>query len=193
MGILINDEITCIRLVQDGAIVYINKNHIKKVEALSARTVLVDIGKSGQDNIFIHVPDVINPGAASSLELAEIISRMLPQPGNGGGGSGMTDLRLVEIFKELNRLREVTIRLLNVVTVGGDMNSKEAVRIDDTQPGYIYKGYCDGAKLETADNVWVIQRIKNDNGIITNEWPDGSKASTHRWNDRYGLNYKPLN
>jgi hypothetical protein len=157
--------------------------------SIKAGTVLVDIGKSGSDNIFISVPEVTAPLAANAMELAEIISNMLPVP--GGGGGGMTDIRLVEIFKELNRIREVNIRLLDIVTVGWWRDSQEAVKIDDTQPGFIYKGYCDGARLETADNVWAIQRIKNDSGVITNEWPDGSNAGVYRWEDRYALNYKP--
>lgn len=189
MAVKIADMGACLYIEDKGAVTYISKSHIKRVEAVKEDTLMLETGNSSQHNIFLYFPEITEPAVETVQKLALQIARMLPAGGSGGGG--MTDIRLVEIFKELNRIREVNIRLLDIVTVGWWRDSQEAVKIDDTQPGFIYKGYCDGARLEGADNVWAIQRIKNDQGIITNEWPDGTNAGVYRWDDRYSLNYKP--
>ncbi|MBS1773435.1 MAG: hypothetical protein JST82_11305 [Bacteroidetes bacterium] len=64
--------------------------------------------------------------------------------------------------------------------------------IDESVPMVIYYGYAlPGARLQ--DPAWAIKRVTKSDNVIEYYWADGNQNMNQIWNDRYNLNYLPLN
>jgi len=72
---------------------------------------------------------------------------------------------------------------------------QEPLRIDDTTPLVIYKGFSTPANLPPAASgnpVWAIEKVVRNGDMYTYLWANGSKSLTNVWNNRANLNYQPL-
>jgi hypothetical protein len=90
------------------------------------------------------------------------------------------------------------VQLLGQIQVslnGSNDYYKEPLRIDDTAPLVVFKGYSAITNLDqnsSGNPVWAIEKIIRNGDSYTYLWANGSKSMTNIWLNRANLNYLPL-
>lgn len=176
---IIDDGIE-IKIINNGVQKVVTKANVKTVELLANYMIKIDIGKDPLHNIYVYQPAVDNPQSKDAPELRDKIAAML-QTGVGVGGATTATAA--------NQLLQ-TAELQNIKASIGDVNNKltfananmvlEAKLIDETEGRVIYKGYAIPASVE-SDPVWAIQRITNDDNILSYHWALGNKNFDKQW------------
>ncbi len=98
---------------------------------------------------------------------------------------------------QANLLTNMTqvLNQMNVSLSAANNNFLYPVRIDESVPMVVYKGYAISvtpAGPATSDPVWAIQRITRNGDVYTYEWANGNQQYTNIWDNRYNLNYTAL-
>jgi hypothetical protein len=96
----------------------------------------------------------------------------------------------------LQKMDSMLLALNQINTsLGSNDYYKEPLRIDDTAPLVVYKGYSAIANLDQNSSgtpVWAIEKVVRNGDMYTYLWANGSKTMTNVWLNRANLNYQPL-
>lgn len=96
----------------------------------------------------------------------------------------------------LQKMDSMLLALNQINTSLGSNNYyKEPLRIDDTAPLVVYKGYSAIANLDqnaSGTPVWAIEKIVRNGDAYTYLWANGSQSMTNVWLNRANINYLPL-
>lgn len=88
-----------------------------------------------------------------------------------------------------------TLNQINATLNGSNDYYKDPLRIDDTAPLVVFKGYSAITNLDpnsSGNPVWAIEKIIRNGDSYTYLWANGSKSMTNIWLNRANINYLPL-
>ncbi|HYD20243.1 MAG TPA: hypothetical protein VEB40_02110 [Flavipsychrobacter sp.] len=106
MAIQITDDLSCIKVNNDGEILFIQKKLVKTIDTLRNDTVRIDIGEGPLKHVFININDVTLPaGLEDVAELRDAIKVMLD-----AGEDGVSDPTLENQEEELGLLTTIKDR-----------------------------------------------------------------------------------
>jgi len=181
---IFNDK-ACLRIVNNGNTILIYKHQIKTVDTIRNEIVRLDIGEGALKNIYLRFSEVTLPeGLRDVNHLREYISELLIQ--DGWSTEQRQDVEigvLQQIYTALDAIR-------NQGSGMGLTSTKEPLRIDESNPNVIYKGWA-LPDSNTNEEKWAIQKISRIDNVIIYEWADGNDNYDNIWDNRYELPYFP--
>jgi hypothetical protein len=191
MAIEVRDNGASLKIINNNVPRFIMKSQIIEVEVVKTTIVKIDIGLGVLYNVYVDQTQVTVPTSSSAADLRDQIMAMLQDAG-GGSGTTLTGYALeqtqLENKQQIILLKDAVSALSQTTS---NMNDKIAFPIkivDETNPNVKYEGYAQpGARPEQA--VWAIQKIANNDGIITYEWAMGNKNFDKVWDARLTFTY----
>lgn len=187
MAIEILNDGACLRIVNKGSIMLVNKLQIKSIETIRTDTVRLDIGDGALKNIYIKFSDVTTPaGLTDAGQLRDAINAMLKINGEGLATAELQQIGNASLTSIQGVLGEIKTILSNLKCCG---NCQET-RIDESDPLSVYYGFA-VAGSATGQAVWSIRREsrKKENDIAIIEWADGNELLDNIWDERRNLAY----
>jgi hypothetical protein len=205
---IINDN-SCIRVINDGTPLLINKAQIKTIDTVKNELVRIDIGEGALRHIYIRATEVTLPaGLADVNALRDAIKAMLD-------GTDCCAQMTAIAQSELGKMAEVkasvdtlgqnqSAQLGNVLTALGQIKDalngnndrfREPVRIDESNPLVIYNGFVasfSAAGPTASDPLWAVQKVMRTGDTFIYLWANGNKQFTNIWDNRETLDYQPL-
>jgi hypothetical protein len=203
MAIQIVDNGASIDIVTNSIPLSVNKSSIITVRVVSGTTVKLDIGKGSLYNIYINQAQVTVPTTSSAEDLRTKIMGMLQTASGSGGGGGDASsanqqLQTAELQNIKNGVLSTNGALLDLNTAIIDLCSKvdlindklfyEPIAVDETSGNIVYKGYAVWG-TSSREAKWAIQKVVNDDGMITYSWAGGNRLLNKVWDDRKTLTY----
>lgn len=180
MATQIIDDGSEIRIVTNGVPKIVTKSNVKTVELLANYMIKIDIGKDPLRNFYVYQPAVDVPASSSAADLRDKIALML-QTGTGAGNeTTATAANQVLQIGELQNIKNTVVNVSNKLDFANANMVLEPKLIDETEGRVIYKGFAIPASDE-ADPVWAIQRVTNDDNILSYHWALGTKSFDKQW------------
>ena len=189
-----------------GHLLLLNKTQIRSVKPIKD-SLHIDTGNGPLDQLFIPLASVVEPAGLTSIEdLQHFFNATL---------NGTQDVYFAQTMDHLNALQDMLVTvntsigdtssneqrfLGTMTTILTDIKSildgaysayKEPLRIDQTNPDLIYKGYPSVVSANTSEPSWAITRTKISGGVIGVSWANGNRNFVNAWDDRYSLTYLP--
>ena len=176
----------------------------------------VDTVKASVDNVFgkISTTSATQVQMLNTLNNTGLLTNITLNDNQAGAISKLEEVKqsTVATYSKLDSIKSEVINagqsqtvqltsmvlLLNQIQVslnGSNDYFKEPLRIDDTAPLVIYKGFSATANLPpsaSATPVWAIEKITRSGDMYTYLWASGNKQMVNVWNNRTNLNYQPL-
>ena len=190
MAIEILNDGACLRIVNKGSVILVNKQQIKSIETIRTDTVRLDIGDGALKNIYIKFADVTTPaGLTDAGQLRDAINAMLKANSEGLATAELQQIGNASLASMLGVLNEIKIILSNLKCCG----DCQETRIDESDPLSIYYGVA-VAGSATNQAVWSIRRETKtkENDIVIVEWADGNELFDNIWDERRNLAYAPV-
>ncbi len=187
MAIEILNDGACLRIVNKGSVILVNKQQIKSIETIRTDTVRLDIGDGALKNIYIKFADVTTPaGLTDAGQLRDAINAMLKANSEGLATAELQQIGNASLASMLGVLNEIKIILSNLKCCG----DCQETRIDESDPLSIYYGVA-VAGSATNQAVWSIRRETKtkENDIVIVEWADGNELFDNIWDERRNLAY----
>jgi len=183
MAVQIFNDRACLRIINNGNVILVNKTQIKTVDTIGNAVVRLDIGEGALKNIYIKLAEVDNPGGLNDVnQLRDYIKNLLIQE------SWATETKQDTEIDLLSQIRQVLTDIRG--SSMGNVSTKEPLRIDESQPNVVFKGWAlPNANVEEA--AWAIQKISRIDNEIIHEWADGDENYDNVWATRYELKYFP--
>jgi hypothetical protein len=175
-----------IRIVNDGNVILVSKLQIKTIDTIRNDVVRIDIGEGALKNIYLKYAEVSVPkGIPDVNKLRDELNTMLQSTVGGGATENKQDTEIKILSEILRTLIEIGTKLT------GSGGVRQPIRIDESNPNVVYNGFAAAGAIVT-DAVWAIQRVTREKDIIIYEWADGDELYDNIWDNRYALNYLPI-
>lgn len=190
MATEIYNDGACLKIINKGSIVLVNKLQIKSIETIRTDTVRLDIGDGPLKNIYIKFAEVTVPaGFTNAGMLRDAINAMLKTNSEGLATAELQQTGNATLNAVLTVLGEIKV-ILSALKCGGNC---QEIRIDESDPLSIYYGFA-VAGSATNQAVWSIRRESKskENDIVIVEWADGNELFDNNWEQRLGLVYAPV-
>ena len=173
-----------LKIVTNGAARNISKQQIRETSIVNNNIVKLDLGLGTFKDVFIPFPEVTAPVAATPEALMDAINAMLL-----GVNSGLaTEQQQNQGISELLNIKSSLAGINDKMQTLNDKLLQDALLVDETVPGAIFRGFATPGS-PTPNAVWAIQKVTNNNGIISHQWAGGNKNFDKVWDDRVNLVY----
>ncbi|HVI45224.1 MAG TPA: hypothetical protein VM802_10150 [Chitinophaga sp.] len=177
------DDVSSIRIARDGLTPQlVHKWQVRVISIMQGDTLCIDIGEGPLRHIYIRFSDVTSPIVNNVIELQNRVIEML---GTHFTKQDTTNSLLVQT-------RDTLKQLLDTITANGGIGgAKEPMRIDESIPNILYKGYSNPG-VEPNVAAWAIERVERNGDIFSYRWAEGTQDYRFIWDLRYELSYRPL-
>lgn len=173
-----------LKIVTNGAARNISKQQIRETSIVNTNIIKLDLGLGTLKDVFIPFADVTNPVAATPDALMDAINTMLLGVNSGLATEQQQSQEIAELLNIKNSLTGINDKVQTL----NDKFLQDPLLVDETAPGVIYRGFATPGS-PTANPVWAIQKVINNNGIISHQWAAGNKNFDKVWNNRATLNF----
>lgn len=199
MGLQIVDDYSCIKIVNNGDVLHVNKKLVKTIDILQNDTVRINIGEGILHHIYIKLSEVTQPaGMPDVATLRDVIKHMLDADDGQADPTLENQIAEINLVTQIKETQEIHTGLMTTIKqilteIQNFVNpaTSEPARIDESVPEKSYYGYAmPGAN--PAQAVWAIKRGSRINGITVYRWAEGNQDFAHIWDNRGALNYQPL-
>jgi hypothetical protein len=214
MATQISNNGVSLKITTGGAVKYITKSSILTVAVLTGTIIKIDIGRGALYNIYVNQSDVSSPVSGNASDLRDQIQAMLqPAGGTSGDASAANQLaQTAELTTIKNSIATLNTNVSSLNTSMGSLNTGmgnlntsmgslnsnvnivndkvfyEAKLVDETNGLIVYKGYAIPGTRGT-DPFWAIQRVTNDDGVLSYHWASGNKSFDKIWDNRSTYSY----
>lgn len=173
-----------LKIVSNGAPRNISKAQIREISLVNNNILKLDLGLGNLKDIFIPFSEVTTPAAETPAALMDAVNAMLI-----GGMSGIaTEQKQSEGLTELQSIKNSLTGINDKMQTLNDKLLQDPLLVDETVPGAIFRGFAAaGTNADAA--AWAIQKVTNNNGIISHQWADGNKNFDKVWANRATLTY----
>lgn len=214
MATQISDSGVSLKITTNGAVKYVTKSSILTVSVLTGTIIKIDIGRGALYNIYINQTDVTSPASGTVGDLRDQILAMLQPTGSGGGDATAANqlAQTTELTNIKNSIATLNSSMTSLNTGMGSLNTGmgslnssmstlnsnvniindkvfyEAKLVDETNGLIVYKGFANPGTRGTDPN-WAIQRVTNDDGVLSYHWANGDKNFDKTWDNRTSYTY----
>ncbi|MCC6371200.1 MAG: hypothetical protein IT236_09370 [Bacteroidia bacterium] len=214
MATQISNSGVSLKITTNGAVKYVTKSSILTVSVLTGTIIKIDIGRGALYNIYINQSDVSSPTSTSVSDLRDQIEAMLQPTGSSGGDATAANqlAQTTELTNIKNSIATLNSSMTSLNTGMGTLNTGmgslntsmgtlnsnvniindkvfyEAKLVDETNGLIVYKGFANPGTRGTDPN-WAIQRVTNDDGVLSYHWASGDKNFDKTWDNRASYTY----
>ena len=190
MATQIYNDGASLRIVNNGSVILVSKLQIKTIDTIRNDVVRIDIGEGALKNIYLKYAEVSVPKEIPDVnQLRDLLNGMLQSSVGGGATENKQDVEIGVLNNILGVLTDIKIIVNNIKS--GGTGIKQPTRIDESNPNVLYNGFSIAGAIVT-DPVWAIQKVTRDKDVIMYEWADGNELYDNIWDNRYELNYLPI-
>lgn len=182
MAFQLENNITAIRVIENGNIKDIIKTNILQITLIKTNIVKIDIGQGALRNVFIPYFQVTDPATGSPQVLLNTLTDWLYYDGRPN------EERQVALTNAIQGLGGVLNNSYQQLVQLNDRLLKEPLVVEDRGNGVVYKGYSVPGVLFNEE-YWVIQKIETIGIVTTIKYADGVTVPGRRWDQREHYDY----
>ncbi|MFM2224281.1 MAG: hypothetical protein RJA07_483 [Bacteroidota bacterium] len=180
----ITDTPTALKLISNGIVRMLEKNHIREISVVKNSTIQIDLGEDRR--IFLPFSNITVPVLNDVAALVEELNNYV---------NSFQQYQYSHIIQLLEQIQ------FNAGNGGGNPQDyvwfsyiyhKTPKVVDERNPNVIYRGFIANANDRVVDPLFCIERITSiEPGVTVREWAEGDITNFNLiWNERETYNYQ---